>query len=234
MEGIKIEIGERERRRRGGDVSRNVSPPTTTTANGRRGRLRCCTHTLGISVKLNPKYFLIVVCKGEEGRKENLSHLIDELIIHQWPSGDGRIKRIREKMDTCVRTTCSPTYLPSPLEKEEESKRWTTRQVHWQLPPLFISERKRKKVSLHYEVVHQPSSSNRQHTITPPTTTVHHYKFYKKRGETFFSTFFKNLQWAAIYWGRFPNSACALHQPVGPGFLFSYGSWVLLRLILGC
>jgi hypothetical protein len=31
-------------------------------------------------------------------------------------------KRIREKMDTCVRTTCSPTYLPSPLEEEEEEK----------------------------------------------------------------------------------------------------------------
>jgi hypothetical protein len=31
MEGIKIEIGERERRRGGDDVSRNVSPPTTAT-----------------------------------------------------------------------------------------------------------------------------------------------------------------------------------------------------------
>lgn len=82
MEGIKIEIGERERRRGGDDVSRNVSPPTT---NGRTGDEvdYGVAHTLGISVKLNPKYFLIVVCKGEEGRKENLSHLIDELIIHQ-------------------------------------------------------------------------------------------------------------------------------------------------------
>lgn len=70
MEGIKIEIGERERRRRGGDVSRNVSPPTTTTANGRRGRLRCCTHTRH-QREIESEIFSHC-CVQRGGRKENL------------------------------------------------------------------------------------------------------------------------------------------------------------------
>jgi hypothetical protein len=57
----------REREKRGDDVSRNVSPPTTATGDEVDYGV---AHTRGISVKLNPKYFLIV--QREEGRKENL------------------------------------------------------------------------------------------------------------------------------------------------------------------
>jgi hypothetical protein len=118
MEGIKIEIGERERRG-GDDVSRNVSPPTTTGDEVDYG----VAHTRSTRHEREIESEIFSHCvQREEGRKENLP---SDRRAHYSSMTKWRWKK-REKEEigrwTHVRTTCSPTYLPSPLEEEEEEK----------------------------------------------------------------------------------------------------------------
>jgi hypothetical protein len=116
MEGIKIEIGERERR--GGMMSAG-----TYHLRRRRRATRSITalHTHSTRHEREIESEIFSHC-AKGGRKENLP---SDRRAHYSSMTKWRWKK-REKEEigrwTHVRTTCSPTYLPSPLEEEEEEK----------------------------------------------------------------------------------------------------------------
>ena len=114
---------EKKKRKEGEDVSWNVSPPTT------RSITSLLTHSISISVKLNPRiffFFFFFLGFFFIWWEEN-----DELIIHQWPPTEEKEKKFR--------WTCRHNFfLDGGISFDSVSKDGRPTDTHWQLTASFF------------------------------------------------------------------------------------------------